>query len=198
MPKLPTKPIEEQERDLVGRVLAKAHGAGDEFVLRYRQRIYAVSVALLGWQDPEAEDVVQETFSAALLGLKGFEFRSSIYTWLNQICVRQCYRRIRTRSQLALGTENDLAVILGQTAHDESGALGELQAERKNWLMKAVASLDQGCRSLVTLRDLEGLSYADVARKIKAPLGTVMSRLSRCREKLKIKAKAWLNGEEGG
>ena len=88
--------MDTEERELVRRVIENVPGAGDEFVTRYRERIYAVSVAVLGWQDPEAADAVQETFVAALNGLKGFEFRSSLYTWLNQICVRQCYRRIRT------------------------------------------------------------------------------------------------------
>jgi RNA polymerase sigma-70 factor (ECF subfamily) len=198
VPNFHTKLTEDQERELVRRVLANEAGAGDEFVLRYRERIYAVCVALLGWQDPEAEDAVQETFGAAWLGLPGFEFRSSLYTWLNQICVRQCYRRIRARSSMALGAENDLAAILGQTASDEGGALRELDEERSRWLKKAVQALGEACRKLVTMRDFEGLSYAALARTLKAPIGTVMSRLARCREKLKAQARAWQDGVDGG
>ena len=198
MPESSSTSIESQERELVSRVLKGEKGAGDEFFLRYRDRIYAVSVAILGWQDPEAEDVVQETFSAGLLALKGFEFRSSLYTWLNQICVRQCYRRIRARSKMALGSENDLAEALGARAADDDGALRQVDESRLGWLKKAVESLDEGCRSLIRLRDFEGLSYGDLSRKIKAPIGTVMSRLSRCRGKLKASAKAWMSEGSGG
>jgi RNA polymerase sigma-70 factor (ECF subfamily) len=182
----------------VGRVLKKDAAAGDEFFLRYRDRIYAVAVAVLGWRDPEAEDVVHETFAAALQALEGFEFRSTLYTWLNQICVRQCYKRIRSRSRMALGSENDLAEALGARPAEDDGALKGLDEERKSWLKQAVQALDEGCRRLIELRDLKGISYGEASRQLKVPIGTVMSRLSRCREKLKSQAKAWMNGADGG
>jgi RNA polymerase sigma factor (sigma-70 family) len=187
--------MEADERALVQRVLSGAEGAGDEFVGRYRGRIHAVSVAILGWRDPEAEDVVQETFVAALASLASFEFRSSIYTWLNQICVRQCYRRIRSRSRMALGSERDLAETLGATAAEEENALPALEEGRKQWLKKAVETMEPGCKDLVMARDFQGMSYGDLSRMLKAPIGTVMSRLSRCREKLRIMAKTWLEGD---
>ena len=197
MPNQPSISSEDQEKALVERVLKGAPGAGDEFVMRFRERIYAVSVAILGYRDPEAEDAVQETFIAALNGLKGFEFRSSIYTWLNQICVRQCYRRIEARSKTALGAENDLAETLGATRAADDGALRAMDDERLAWLREKIEALDEGCKSLVTLRDIQGEAYGVIARKSKVPIGTVMSRLSRCREKLKQWARAWKAGGEG-
>jgi RNA polymerase sigma-70 factor (ECF subfamily) len=176
----------EEERDLVRRVLESAPGAADEFVLRYRKRIHAVSLAILGFRDPEAEDAVQETFLAALAGLKNFEFRSSLYTWLNQICVRFCYKRIRERARTALGTQADLAELLGREAGAGQEAQAEgLRDERLAWLREALASMEGACRKLLSMRDLEGSSYGAISRSLKVPIGTVMSRLSRCREKLK-------------
>ena len=187
--------MEAEERELVRRVLSGAAGAGEEFVLRHRGRIHAVSVAILGWRDPEAEDVVQETFVAALANLATFEFRSSIYTWLNQICVRLCYRRIRSRSRMALGSEKDLAETLGATASENDRSLPLLEASRLQWLKEAVEAMDPACRELVSARDFQGLNYGDLSRRFKFPIGTVMSRLSRCRDKLKILAKSWMKGD---
>jgi RNA polymerase sigma-70 factor (ECF subfamily) len=61
----------------------------------------------------------------------------------------------------------------------------EEKEEALGLLRQAVKALGEPCRSLVSLRDLEGKSYAEVARQAKIPMGTVMSRLSRCREQLK-------------
>lgn len=194
MPNPHSKLTEAEERELVRRVLNGDAQAGDDFVLQFRQRLYAVSVAVLGYKDPEAEDAVQETFIAALAGLKDFEFRSSLYTWLNQICVRQCYRRIQARSKTALGIENDLAETLGATAGSDDGALRQLDEERLAWLKKGIEALDSACKTLLELRDLKGESYGGVARALKVPIGTVMSRLSRCREKLKRMARNWQQG----
>jgi RNA polymerase sigma-70 factor (ECF subfamily) len=162
-------------------------------VRRYRGRILVVGVALLGRGDPEVEDVVQETFIAALGALEGFEFRSSLYTWLNHICVRLCYRRIRQRSRTALGSEQDLAETLGAVASGDDPGLRRLDETRQQWLRKAVEAMDKGCRTIIQWRDFEGLSYGDLSRRLKAPIGTVMSRLSRCREKLRRRAKAWMD-----
>lgn len=177
--------MEDDERELVRRLLERDRAAGELFERRYRDRLYRVAVAFLGYQDPEAEDVIQETFLAALRGLEGFEFRSSLYTWLNQICVRLCFRRLRGRRRLVLSVGADLAEALEIPAPEEDAPLRLEREEQRRWLERALASLGAECREILRLRDVEGKSYADISKTLRLAVGTVMSRLARCRGKLK-------------
>src|ERR1035438_8896787 len=84
MPDANLKAMEEplEDRQLVEKLLAKDTDAENYFFRIYRDKLYKVCVYLLGYQDPEAEDITQEAFLAALRKLPEFEFRSSLYTWL--------------------------------------------------------------------------------------------------------------------
>ena len=185
------KLVQDEERALVERVLAKDSQAEEAFVLAYRPRLYRVAVAVLGYQDPEAEDVVQETFVDALASLQRFEFRSSLYTWLNQICVHRCFRRIRSRKKVILGLELDMAHALGSRPGSDEAALEALKERRLDWLKESILSLGKACRELLQGRDLEGRTYAALSATFKVPIGTIMSRLSRCRARLKQMAAEW-------
>lgn len=174
------------------KALIQAARSGDQAAFArlydtYHRRIYATAVHFLGWQDPEAEDVLQEAFTRAWSGLKDFRGESSFYTWVNQICVHLCYRRVRKRGRQC-GEEAEalerLAAGEARRRHqDESEAA--VQEQRLVLLRQAIADLDEPCRSLVKRRDLEGLPYAGLSEEFKIPLGTVMSRLARCRETLR-------------
>jgi RNA polymerase sigma-70 factor (ECF subfamily) len=140
----------------------------------------------LGYQDPEAEDVVQDTLMAAFRQLAGFEFRSGLYTWLNHICVNLCYARLRQRRKAVAQPGEALELLSSPQAlqrHTQAGEDQE-QALRLLALRQELAAMKEGCRTIITLRDVEGRSYAEVAQALKLPIGTVMSRLARCREAL--------------
>jgi RNA polymerase sigma-70 factor (ECF subfamily) len=174
-----------EERDLVGRLLQREPQAEQWYVDAHRDKLYRAAVYFLGYRDPEAEDVVQETLAQGLDRLTTFEHRSSLYTWLNQICVHLCYRRLRARQRLALGAETDLRESLDLPGQGPD-ALGQLLGEeRRAQVQKALAGMEEPCRDLIARRDLQGASYQAVARGLRIPIGTVMSRLSRCRKKLK-------------
>jgi RNA polymerase sigma-70 factor, ECF subfamily len=153
----------------------------------HRERLYRAAVHFLGWQDPEAEDVVQEAFLAAFKALPGFEGRSSLYTWLNQICARLCFRRIRNRQRVLLGLAEDLASTLKLPSSGQDALHSLLDEERRGLLQRALAGLEKRCRELIERRDLRGQAYVQAAHELKLPLGTFMSRLSRCRAALKAK-----------
>ena len=67
---------------------------------QHRDGLYRAAVYFLGWQDPDAEDMVQEALLQGLRRLETFEGRSRLSSWLNQICVHLCYRRLRERQRL--------------------------------------------------------------------------------------------------
>lgn len=180
--KAPSRP---DEKDLVARLKRRDPQAERWYVESHRDRLYRAAVYFLGYRDPEAEDVVQETLAQGLDRLETFEHRSSLYTWLNQICVHLCYRRVRMRQRLALGAESDLRESFELPAQGLDALASLLSAERKERLHRALAGLEDGCRQVLEQRDLKAQPYQEVARKLKIPVGTVMSRLARCRKKLK-------------
>jgi RNA polymerase sigma-70 factor (ECF subfamily) len=101
--------------------------------------------------------------------------------------VNLCFDRIRARRKHLLKEQADLELMsldLAGQAHRRGQEQGA-EERRLTALRSAVQAMDEPCGSLVRLRDLEGRSYADVAKAVKIPMGTVMSRLSRCRKKLR-------------
>jgi RNA polymerase sigma-70 factor (ECF subfamily) len=174
------------ERELVALALKGDEAAQEDLSRRFRQRLYATAVHFLGYQDPEAEDVVQDTLLAAFKQLAGFEFRSGLYTWLNHICVNLCYARLRQRRKAVAQPGEALELLSSPQALRQHQQAGEDQEQelRLSALRKELAAMKEGCRSIITLRDVEGRSYADIAQGLKRPIGTVMSRLARCREAL--------------
>jgi RNA polymerase sigma-70 factor (ECF subfamily) len=175
------------DRELVRRLLAKDQEAERYFFITFRDRLCKACFYVLGYQDPEAEDVVQESFLAAFNKISEFEFRSSLFHWLFRICMNRCYERIRKRQRQIVRVEAELEDIIGLPSMEQELRRGEaaethrtleiIEAQREN--------LGEPCRGLLLLRDQEGSSYAAIAEKLKIPIGTVMSRLSRCKEALK-------------
>jgi RNA polymerase sigma-70 factor (ECF subfamily) len=176
-----------QEAEWIARLKDGDSGAQGLLYSQHQRRLYATAVHFLGYQDPEAEDVVQETFVRAFRSVAGFRGDSGLYTWLNHICVNLCFDRIRSRRKHLLKEQLDLELMsadLAGQAHRRGQEQG-LKDERLAALRGALERMDEPCASLVRLRDVEGRSYADVAKAVKIPMGTVMSRLSRCRKKLR-------------
>ena len=167
------------DAELISGILAGQDAAKEALYRTYRQRLYATACHFLGWQDAEAEDAVQDTFMAALQGLAGFEGRSSLYTWLNHICVNHCYGRLRARQRQVATQKEDLELLLKPEAASQEQ---DLRSQRlQGW----IGSLGKDCRELIGLRFISDLAIAEIKERLKLPIGTVASRLARCQEKLK-------------
>ncbi len=100
--------IRDADRDLVSRILAGSEEARDQLYLRHRGRLLLTASALLGYKDPEAEDMVHEAVMAGLKDLARFEFRSSLHTWLTHICVNRCLKALKKRHRMVV--EADTAI----------------------------------------------------------------------------------------
>jgi RNA polymerase sigma-70 factor (ECF subfamily) len=188
------------DRQLVQKLLAKDREAENYFFRAYRDKLYNTSVHFLGYQDPEAEDVTQEAFLRALHKLSEFEFRSSLYTWLFRICVNLCYERIRKRKRQVAHLEEELETLTGPEAVSRQER--EEENAEKNRLLELVETqkgrLGEFCRGLLEQRDRLQKSYAEISLDLKVPMGTVMSRISRCREALKRLVLEALQGKRDG
>lgn len=188
------------EKELVQQILAGNEEAKTHFYRTHVDRLYPTCVHFLGYQDPEVEDVIQETFLIAFKKLDGFQFRSALATWMNRICVNLCYKRLIKRRNTLATLQEDLeqltsskaALSLEKQAEDEEKHL------KRDLVNRLLGNLSDKCRQIVELRDKVGKSYADIGKALKIPMGTVMSQLARCREALKQLVENELEGKTNG
>jgi RNA polymerase sigma-70 factor (ECF subfamily) len=175
------------ERQLVRKILAGDKAAKGVLYSENAKRLYPVCVHFLGYQDPEAEDIVQETFLIAFKKMKEFEHRSSLYTWLCHISVNLCHERLRRRKRVLATLQEDLERFT-QTRVDSLERQEQDERENKarlEMVERLMQSMSERCRRIIELRDRNGESYINLARILKIPPGTVMSQLARCRQALK-------------
>ena len=175
------------ERELVRRILQGDEQAKADFYLAHYERLYRDCVYLLGRQDHDAEDVVQDAFIAAYRKLPGFEFRSSLGTWLTRIGIYLCYNRYRKRMKQYAKEQADLEGILDRSlgGKNDDRDIQEVQQAQLRLVEKCLAKIGKDCADIIRLRDFRGLPYVDIGEHLKIPLGTVMSRLARCKKALK-------------
>lgn len=173
------------ERKLVKGIINFDARAQERFFDHYRPRIYRSCVHLLGFQDREAEDIVQETFLIALKKIANFDFKCKLGSWLIQIAMNLCYERIRSRKRMILLLEKDIEAISNEKISRSADQQKERQAEKPGMLWNLTEKLGRICRKILDLRDQQGKDYVEISRKLRLPIGTVMSRVHRCRAMLK-------------
>jgi RNA polymerase sigma-70 factor (ECF subfamily) len=174
----------------VSRFLAGDVLGFEQIVRHYSGMVFSLAARLVGPSD--AEDVVQETFLRAWHSLARFRGESSLKTWLYAIALNRARARHGTLSRLrAVFTpgrtrEDDAFASLDDAADPAlSPEENAVLTERRRRLREAVRVLPDEFRTTVVLRDLEGLSYEEVAEVLGIPVGTVRSRLARGRALLK-------------
>lgn len=185
--------------ELVKGALCGDHQAFRVLVEKYQERSFALAYEILKSRE-DAEDVVQESFVKAYLSLADFRRQSAFYTWLYRIVYnmaidfkRKLIRRGGQNVELD-ESERQAADFLGRRALGPDEAL--LHRE-KGWQIKqALDGLSDEHRAVVMLREIEGLSYDEIARVAGVSKGTVMSRLHYARRRLQNALGALI--EEGG
>jgi RNA polymerase sigma-70 factor, ECF subfamily len=163
-----------EEQALIARCQRGDEAAFRELHRRYRARAVYLATQLLRDRD-EAEDVVQEAFLRAFRSIRKFRGEASFYSWLYRIVVNLC--RGRSRRAAAHPT-----VPLDETrAADHPGDWGATRL----YVEALLGRLSEGLRVTLLLREMAGLSYAEIAEELEMPVGTVRSRLSAAREQLR-------------
>ena len=172
---------------LIKQIISGDEGAKTRFYQGHAHRLKPICIHFLGYQDSDIEDIIQQTFLIAYQKLPGFEPRSSLYTWLAHICVNLCYERIRKRKKVLVSLEEDLEQLTASVVHGQERDLEQKDEKQKRvqLLTEQVKKMGEKCRGIIERRDFQGQSYADIAKTLKVPIGTVMSQLARCRETLK-------------
>ena len=172
------------EEGLVHRLRAGDGQAFEEMVRAYQHRVFGVALRMLS-SPAEAEEVAQEVFLRVHRSVAEFRGEAKLSTWLYAIASRVCLTRLTTaeRRMIRRGEE-----ALAKVPTPGDGPAGDLErSELEAALHCAIAELPEDRRIVVVLRDLEGLSYEEIAQALDLELGTVRSRLHRARMDLKDK-----------
>jgi RNA polymerase sigma-70 factor (ECF subfamily) len=195
-----TKPDAADDRKLV-RAAQKGDGqAFRELVTKYQRRVYQLALGMM--KDPDdAMDISQETFVRVHRYLPSFKGDSSFFTWTYRIAMNLCLdaQRRKGRAERIDAEEGDEAEI--EAAMDPPSAAlagpqrAALNAELKEKLDEALQSLSGNHRAILLLREVEGLSYEELAKVLGIRKGTVMSRLFHARLKMQKKLREYL-GED--
>lgn len=184
------RPQEADDHALVAACKAGDRDAFQVLYQRYHRRVFAVAHGFLR-NSEDALDVVQEAFIKVHRALPGFEGQSSFYTWLYRIVANLCIDHLRRSSRKRGVTFDD------RFRQDTSEAVAELQASslgdpsravKNKEIVTAVATslteLSDKHRAVLVMRELEGLSYTDMAKAMNCSKGTIMSRLFHARKNM--------------
>jgi RNA polymerase sigma-70 factor, ECF subfamily len=172
------------EQELIRETLEGNHDSYGELVNRYSDRLYSAMLHVTGSHN-EAEEVVQESFVQAFIKLETFQGNSQFFTWLYRIAFNNTLsRHRRRRSDISLEFSRESG---GMDPEDRSEApdASILRAERVALIHRALQSLTEEHRVILVLREMQELSYEEIAEVLGINLGTVRSRLSRARVQLK-------------
>jgi len=178
---------------LVKRVKDGDQRAFKLLVERYQRKVYAVALGMLKDKE-EAMDVSQEAFIKVYKYLDHFKGDSSFYTWLYRVTANICIDVLRRRQSMK-GEQVEFDETVQMDSPDAHiGALGSrlgtnpqksaLRRELAEKIQEALQQVPEKHRAILLLREVEGLSYEDLARTLEIPKGTVMSRLFHARTKV--------------
>lgn len=134
----------------------------------------------------DAEDVVQETLLRAFRAFSKRRQEHGLFAWLRRIATNVAYDKVRNRKEFAPEEEYDFESLSDGRYTPEQRLIIEEKAERVN---EALEKLSPVLREPFVMREIQGLSYQEIAHRLNVPIGTVMSRLSRAKNTLREQAK---------
>jgi len=187
---------------LVQRVQRGERNAYDLLVLKYQHKVVKLVMRYL--RDPaEAEDVAQEAFIKAYRALPQFRGDSAFYTWLYRIAINTAKNALAARERQPVSYEldtrsgEDSPDLINRLKDPETPEGLALTEEIRNTVNAAIEALPEDLRTAIVLRELEGLSYEEIAASMDCPVGTVRSRIFRAREAIDRRLREVFDGGLG-
>lgn len=173
------------ERELVRLAMRGDADAFEQLMEQHEGRMYAVALRMCGNRE-DAQDCLQESMLRVYRALNSFKGQSSFATWVYRITMNTCLdelRRRKTRQASSL----DAMLDMGWSPTDETDTPEHhsLRQEQRRAIERAIADLPEDMRAAIVLRDIQGCSYEEIADVLSANVGTIKSRISRGRERLR-------------
>ena len=169
--------------------LVRAAAGGDvnafeQLMRQHEGKMYAVALRMCANRE-DAQDCMQEAMIRAYRAIENFRFQSSFATWVYRITMNTCLDELRRR-KVRQATSLDAMLDVGWSPAGGDSPEGKaLAGERKRELEKAIHSLPEDMRAAIILRDIQGYAYDEIANILDVNVGTIKSRISRGREKLR-------------
>ena len=178
----------EQETQIVRRVLEGDVNAFEDLVTEHEKGVYAIAQRMTGNAE-DAADMTQETFIKAYNSLSSFRGDSKFSVWLYRIATNVCLDFLRSRSRkptVSLSVEDDDGEETQMDIADESQSPEQLLGRglTRDAVRRGLKSLSPEYRQILLLREIQGLSYEEIAEALALEVGTVKSRIFRARKRL--------------
>ncbi len=190
------------DRQLVEEARKGSQPAFRTLVERHQRKVYAMALSML--RDPDAaRDVVQDAFIKVYQHLGDFQGASGFYTWLYRIAMNLCIDRTRRAKRFAQVEFDDAAAAEDPGLSDVSPyrlgfdpAQALKDKEIRGRVQKALEALSPNHRAVIVMREVDGLSYKEIAEAMECSEGTIMSRLFHARKKMQEMLRGLVEAEE--
>lgn len=189
----PVTPPADEDAPSLAALRSGDAAAFEALVRRHGGRLLAVIRRLVA-NDEDARDVLQDTFLCAFTALDGFDGRSRLASWLHRIAVNCALQKLRTRRRKPLHTIDELLPTFLDDGHRadpggpwpaEAAEAPLVRAETRALVRQTLDELPDDFRTVLVLRDIEGLDTAQTAQSLNVPVGVVKTRLHRARQALR-------------
>jgi RNA polymerase sigma-70 factor (ECF subfamily) len=172
------------DAELIERCLRKDNAAWEALVARYRRKVFHIAYKFTG-RHAEAEDLMQEILLKVFRSLDRFNQDADFSTWLGSVARNYCidhYRASKREKEVLVEDLVAFDLAVATTGTNPQRVLED--RDRRSFLRKGLELLPDKLREAVILRDLQGLTYQEMAERLGLPEGTVKSRINRGREEL--------------
>ncbi|WP_227806827.1 RNA polymerase sigma factor [Sedimentisphaera cyanobacteriorum] len=190
-----------EDSDLLVRYREGDNDALGELIQKYQSRLYTTLLKICQNHD-DAMELCSDAFVKAVENIDNFKAESSFYTWLFRIAVNQALNFVKRKRLVSFssaetsGGSEDEPTRLDFASKQASMPIDELlEDERKQVLWQAVESLELNHKTMILLRDIDQMSYKQIAEILGITQGTVKSRIYRAREALRLKLMPYFEGE---
>lgn len=173
------------ERELIARLQKRDEAAFEELIRQYEKKVYTLCFRMCG-NSEDAEEAAQDAFLALWRGIDRFRQESSLSTWIYRLATNACIDTLRRRKKQSGSVsldDEELFVDAVDTSPQPQETVEHREAQKL--LQEGLSTLPEEYRKVLILREIEGLSYTEIAESASIELGTVKSRISRGRSLLR-------------
>ncbi len=196
---------EHEEAQFVARLVARDESAFNELVITYQRRVFALVFRMLGRRE-EAEDLAQEVFVQVFKAIDQFRGDSKLSTWIYRIAVNLCKNRTKYLSRRHANDQDDVDAMADRLPFSAAKGVSVGGISRPDELVegmqlevvvkRAIAQIEPEFREVLILRDVEDMSYEEIAEVTGLADGTVKSRIHRARAQLRTLVEKAMGGDK--